>query len=287
MASQIEAASTGQLRARPLGDMHMRELLDAHAPGWKHEPMLVVDPDGTPSVRTGLALSFALLRLLGWRRSRQILSILATTNAQVVSGSPARRRILGMAGAGALAVGLGGLMPAPAHAAPEFTEDEVREIERILLRRPDIREARKRIAAGGYSLEQSQTVIIRGDHAGYLAMTFFAHQTEAENRAAALVHDFDGAGTRSTSVEFIEGSAESMRTESGFRVATASSGSPQIVTYGVDDYINCIAFCVGANCASQADKCRHLRVLYLVLACMVGICGSKVRTCHRICKSKW
>ncbi len=58
-------------------------------------------------------------------------------------------------------------------------------------------------------------------------------------------------------------------------------------TMGKADYFKCVAFCVGANCASKAQKCAKLRFMYLVLACMVGVCGSKVRTCHKVCKKKW
>lgn len=119
-------------------------------------------------------------------------------------------------------------------------------------------------------------------------MTFFMDPENPEGRAAALIHDFDGDSERSSSVEFMAGHPQEIHAQSGVLITAAGNGEGVSATsYGAGDYINCLAYCVGANCSAQAYRCRHLRLMYAVLACMTAACGPKVRTCHSICKNRW
>lgn len=289
MASRIETASEGRLRARPLDDPEMRALLDEHAPGWKRRPTLIMRNAGSVRVHTGTGLSLALLGHLGWARSRRVLGVVADMNTETASGSLTRRRIIGLAGAGALAVGFTAVPAAASEKSETLTKAQRDRILQKVQQREDVRAARDQIVAAGFSLDHSESVIVTGGRPGYLAMHFYGDSSNLEGRAAVLTHEFDGISTHSTAVEFITGSVDDLITESAYVLPHGKNAGPGDVARpdGAQEYISCLAACVGANCSAQAYKCRHLRIMYLVLACMVGICGSKVRTCHRVCKSKW
>lgn len=229
-------------------------------------------------------LSLGLLRLLGARSSWRILNLVAELQAEKAKGSTGRRRFLGLVGASALTLGLSGIPSAATAATPQPSPEKTAEIERELTGRPEVMEARRQIKAGGFTLDTGQTVVTTDSHADYLAMTFFPHTQNPENQAACLIHDYDGE-TRSTSIEFLRRRDDSIETD--FACIIPNSPLDRISPRGAKEYGDCIAMCVGANCAAKANKCLALRNMAAVLACMTAVCGSKVKVCHRICKKEW
>lgn len=64
-------------------------------------------------------------------------------------------------------------------------------------------------------------------------------------------------------------------------------GAPGHAARGKGEYISCLACCVGGSCGANALRCRAALLMAAVLACMVAVCGSKVRGCHGSCQRLW
>lgn len=288
IAEAVNAEADGWLTARSLLDPEIVKTLDAHAPGWTHRPMLLEVEEGKVRVSSGLEMSWRMFRGLGVRRTHRVMGLAA--NALTPSAGPGRRSFLAAASGtvGILAIGMGAspVWGAGTPRAEVLDGARLAAAARRASRAPDVGRARVAITDQGYDLSQEKVVAIRGDSDDLVVMFFYAHRERPETDAAIISHDGDG----STFVEYVSAQSSELFAGDEFhpealQVTQASSGGFQ--TMGAGAYFSCIAACVGANCGALALRCRGLIFMYAVLACMAGICGSKVHTCHKVCKSAW
>lgn len=288
IADAVNAEAGGWLTARSLLDPEIVKTLDTHAPGWAHRPMLLEVQGDKIRVSSGLEMSWRMFRGLGPRKTRRVMTLVA--NALSPTVGTGRRSFLAAASGtvGVLAIGMGA-SPGWAAGTPRA---EVLDGGRLAAaaaratRAPDVGRAQVAITEQGYDLEQEKVVAIRGEGNDLVVMFFYAHGERAETDAAIISHDGRGA----TFVEYVSAQPSELFAGEEFhpealQVTQASTGGFQ--TMGAGAYFSCIAACVGANCGALALRCRGLIFMYAVLACMAGICGSKVHTCHKVCKSAW
>lgn len=230
----------------------------------------------------GLSMSLALLRRLGLKRSFRVFKAIATISGERAGGGVARRTFLGVLSAGLLASGF--------PAFPSFADSgsssgalrgrELEQVESELLRILKIQEARKKMKGLGYSLVDYKLVVLPDRlRNSFVAMFFHGHVKALESRAAVLTYDSTNG---QVVVEFVSDGSGSLRGSGSLDLSSLT-----VQPLGASQYFGCLASCVGANCASQASRCSRLRFMYLILACMVVYCGSKVRVCHRVCKKEW
>jgi hypothetical protein len=72
LASEVDSAAGGWLRARSLHDPRMQELLERARPGWRWEPtLLIVDGDSLRTY-TGAAMASRLVAGVGPRQAARI-----------------------------------------------------------------------------------------------------------------------------------------------------------------------------------------------------------------------
>lgn len=290
-AETVESISGGWLRARSLRDPEIVELLDRNIPGWSYRPMLMEVNGAAIRVKAGLGMSLALLRGLGPSRSRQVL----TAVAEKLAPDPGIGRRSVLVGAGALGlVALGMTVrssPAIAGAggAVVLSGSALADATARAHAAPEIAEARDLLTAEQYDTEQEQVVAISDEAGSTLLMLFYPHRTRSVSDAAIISCELDDPNSKPI-VERI--SADRNEMFAGDRLqpealTVTALGDGKIRPQGAGQYFTCIAGCVGVNCAVKASRCRYLGHLAAVLACMAAVCGPKVRTCHRVCKSKW
>lgn len=290
--SDIEMIAKGWLTVKSLNDPEIRALLDTHVPDWKFRPMLVEVDDHRVRVKTGFSMSSALLFGLGPVRSQRVLS--RAVRAVQEKNAPARRSVLSGIGATAVLLGIGtfvGVNAGAAEASQSLTGTALKNVLKQANAKPAMQKARAAVRKKGYDLEKTEAVATQAEDGGYVVFLFVAHAKRPETDAAVISMEFGGKD-EGTSIEYVSGSPEALFANETVRADTlkVQSGASElgiVQPFGAKEYISCLTFCVGANCASKAIKCRGLIFMYAVLACMVAVCGSKVNTCHKVCKSKW
>jgi hypothetical protein len=296
VAQDIEMAAGGWLLARGLQDAEMSALLKQYRPGLLVEiqpALLEVDGDRV-KVRTGVALSWSLLLGLGPQRARRVLSLaLGAARLKDAQAGVTRRSLLASAGAVATVMGLGAFPSAASAAVINAPMTAGATFNRLVSRasaHPSVRSAQQRLYGEGYSAEHTTAVVVPQGDEVYLVMFFIGHAKKLRNHAGVIAHEL-GKKNNSTVVEYVVAEPDQLfaaeRFNPGALKTSSTASAVEAAQASPASYISCLAFCVGANCQANAYKCRHLKQIYLVLACMIAVCGSKVRTCHRVCKSQW
>lgn len=152
-----------------------------------------------------------------------------------------------------------------------------------------VQDAERGIAQQGFETRPGSTAAFRTADGHKVTMLFYAGISSPETDAAVVVHETDASGRESVITELVSGDPQRLL-DGDKQAITVRSLEPQagdVSVMGKKEYISCIVFCVGANCAGPASRCRGLIFMAAVLACMVAVCGSKVRVCHRVCKRHW
>lgn len=246
----------------------------------------LVEVQGTSviGVCTGPAMSLKILKLVGPQKAMRIFSTLAS---EMNTPSLSRRSTLaGFATAAGLALTGASWSPAVADDS-HITASEKVEIYASVTRHPHFLSASRQATKDNYSQQKSEYVVIRHNK-GYLFFYFMEHNQQPKTDAA-VISCFIEHNTYDFSLEYLSGSVNEVISANSVGSAlkiTRPSGY-EALPMGPAEYFSCIAFCVGANCGVQATRCRVLIHMAAVLACMTAICGSKVKTCHNICRQTW
>lgn len=294
VAELVEQASDGWLTVRSLGDPQMAAVVAEHDPREYDRPRLVMEGRDGVRVLSGVAMSAAMIKGLGIRRAIKVSKIVRDAlQADDATGRRAFIRTVGLGAAVASGFAIGG---APAMAsAGERGEGALSGAGLSSLRRQAAANVRYQAAlrsakAQGFSSKLSKSVGIDMGDEGQVLFTFMGHAQKTEREAIVISYE-RASGRERVALETVSGDPQEAASSSQLsKVLTVNStaiGGSGMSTLGKTDYFRCVAFCVGANCSSKANKCLKLKFMYLVLACMVGVCGSKVKTCHKICKNKW
>lgn len=237
-------------------------------------------------IYTGPKMSLKILQLVGPQKSAKIFSAIASEK----SGKGVNRRstLTGFAVAAGLA--LTGASLTGASAKP--VEDEVAVSEKVKIYNDVIihkafQAALEKAKGDGYAPNRYEYVVVRQDN-GFLFFYFMEHSSRPETDAAVVSCSITG-GSFDFSLEYVSGAVgQATRASSVGNVLTFSQPSNySALPMGPVEYFGCVSLCVGANCGVQASRCRFLIHMAAVLACMTAICGSKVRTCHNICRRTW
>lgn len=299
-ARAAEEESAGALSVRSLRDPEIRALLDRHRPGWSWRPMLVVEDGSAVKVLAGAAMLRKLVSVLGTRRSWVVMSSVVRESGGAPAAGMSRRTALRGAGGTVLAVAGIAMGAKFAAAQPPSGEDdptisgaELDELVRRTTQSADGRSAINEIAAAGYDTGNPHGAAFADEAGGTVTMVFYPSTTNEETEAAALIQEASTSGAVRTKIEYVRGdlAAEERAGDellSSLQVESGSQfGAPGLAARGKGEYISCLAFCVGGSCGANALRCRAALFMAAVLACMVAVCGSKVRGCHGSCQRLW
>lgn len=296
IADQVQKISDGWLTVRSLDDPEMAALVAEHDPNKRSRPRLVMEQDGGVQVLAGPSMSLAIVRGIGLRRA---IRVSGAMHEAIQSGDPSGRRsflrTVGVGTAVATGFAMGGSPASAANGAPRDASGVLSQSALTRLR-IEARRNKEYLAAvrtatlRGYDPALSESVGIDMGTGDVLMFTFIGHGSRPEREAAVITFERVGR-TESVALETVAGDPEevaaSRQLNQVLRINSLAIAGVGPATYGKKEYFSCVAFCVGANCASKAIKCRSLIFMYAVLACMVIACGSKVKTCHKVCKKEW
>lgn len=295
VAEDVRQETDGWLEPRGLDDPEMVSLLDRAVPAWKREPTLLVVSGDSVTAYTGRMLTWKLVNGVGLTRASRVARRLSRTLRSETPTSPSRRQALRAAGAGLTALAGMAVLPQAAFAAPPakgqvLSGGQLRKALTTANSSASVVAAKQRIAGLGYETNTEQNFVFDTGEGSTVVMQYFGNLSTPETEAAVITHEF--GSIEKTAVEFVTADRAVMAAETTVNIAEAmkvtnSVPGEDIVLAGVAAYVDCIVFCTGANCASAASKCKLLRYLPAILACMTGVCGTKVPTCHKICKSKF
>lgn len=290
VAQTVEESSQGWLTVRPSDDPELAPLVAQHGASCKARPRLVMMKDGKARVLEGPAMTLAMIKGMGLRRALKVSRIVRD---EILEADPlGRRTLLRAVGAGvmvATGLALGG---SPAAAAPEgraLRGEELARLKAQARNNPDHRAALKTSRQSGYATSRTKSVGFDLGDEGFLLMTFIAHGSSAETRAAVVSYVRNGL-IEDVTLETVEGTPSQTATADGLEnvLTIASVGlSGDVTTQSKKAYFACMVSCLGVKCGNKIDDCAKLRFLYLVLACIVGVCGSKTKGCHKVCKKRW
>ncbi|MEV4014281.1 hypothetical protein AB0J35_27645 [Nonomuraea angiospora] len=295
LATKVVAISAQKLDAVNLSDPQAAVWASAAGRDLPHRPALVVLSDRSTRLHTGIRMVTALVRLLGVRRGAAVLRALgeegAPGEAQISDGRRAFFRA-GLLGLGVVAGAT--ILPGVARAEPE---PELTPKERAQLQgqaaaydRLDVVEAQLR--DNGFQTAPSDEVVL-GTVNDAVVLSFYGRADGDPAKAAVLTRVLEGGRVVDASLELVSGEPNSLRADDGLdaqalEFSSLSLARPgEMETYGKKAYFNCMFWCVGANCRGAADQCRKIPILNLMLACIVAVCGTKAKNCHKVCKSKW
>lgn len=281
VAQVIEDESGHLLSVRTIDSLREEFLLDVPS----EKPSLIEFEDGLiKKVYTGSSMSMKILRLVGPQKSVKIFSALAS---EVGKPSVSRRLTLtGLVAATGLA--LTGMTWSPAVADDTaVSADESVKLYNAVTKHKKFKVASVKAQADGYLPEKSEYVILRQKD-GFLFFYFMEH-AQRPTTDAAVISCFIKNETYDFSLEYLSGTTHGVSTASNLNQALTITRPSQYekLPMGPAEYFGCVSFCVGANCGLQAARCRFLIHMAAVLACMTAVCGSKVRTCHNVCRHTW
>lgn len=154
-AQAAEEQGNGWLTIRSLRDAESQAYLDAHAPGWKFEPVLVVDEGDQITVKRGIGMFRALLRGVGAGAAFRILRMIGDQGAaEPASGIKRRSALKGALGGAAAIAGLA-LFPAPAAARRPLNDSETTALLEDFLKTEAGAAARAELKARDYASHHS------------------------------------------------------------------------------------------------------------------------------------
>ncbi|WP_283136576.1 hypothetical protein [Rhizohabitans arisaemae] len=295
VARGVEEDAGHWLQARSLHDPEMAALLGEHRPSSRTRPALVTDDGSRVRVWTGLAMSIRLAAGVGPRRAARIVRRIARMPAAEGEGT-SRRSALRATGAGALALlgltfgsGTAAAVTGDGDGGPILMGEALSAAVEAAQGSPEVRSALTRVAGLGYGAEPAEAVAFTTGTGSTIVVLFFPLVSDPLNQAAVISHEFGPEITNKTLVEFVAANPDAWKSgvlkPGDITVAKARPG--ELAPAGAGEYISCLVFCVGVSCAGPASRCRGLIFMWAVLACMVAVCGSKVRVCHGSCKGAW
>jgi len=301
IAGQAEAEARGWLQVRPLQDHEMKELLAKHAPDLGRRPALITQDGDRVTVDTGWAMVAKLALGLGPLRSWRLLRRLADAQPDPTErGSSARRNLLRALSGGAL-VTLTTMVRAQKSGDEAESEEvspsnELQEAAVNAVRAEvNVKIAEQHLLELGFLPSTEDAVVLKSKHGDQLTMVFYPDVNQQPDRAGVMVHERSRDGTTRVFVEALHADPQNIFDARGQYIegALKTLTSVSIAENGVlapassRGYFSCMFSCIGATCARSATRCTRLRILAVVLACMVAVCGSKARTCHRVCRRYW
>lgn len=281
ISQSIEHESGGAIKAITIDSFKNRFSTEISS----SKPSLVeVIDNSVISVYTGPAMSIKLLKLVGPQRAMRIFSDLASAMR-----SPAvsrRNTIAGVAAAAGIALTGASWSPAVADSSHVPAREQA-TLHTTITNHPYFLAASHQATKDGYSQQKSEYVVIRHDR-GYLFFYFMEHSQQPKTDAA-VISCFIKDNAYDFSLEYLSGNVTGVTTASnaGSALKITRPANYETLPMGATEYFGCVAFCVGANCGVQAARCRMLIHMAAVLACMTAICGSKVKTCHNVCRHTW
>lgn len=195
VARRAEELGEGAFVTGPLLDPDLQRRVKNAGFEVPSRPALFCDDAEQPRLLVGLRMRMELVRLLGLRRSRRILQLLSLdlrANANQIQSSGrvllSRRRALGVMGAGAAGIALGGMSPAHASAEGRGVSVPSQETVDRVMREPAVRAAVR--AHGPIARKHTQEVRKEGErilalqHRDTSVMTFV--DARAEKRPTVL-----------------------------------------------------------------------------------------------------
>ncbi|MCW4352591.1 hypothetical protein ONR57_04665 [Hoyosella sp. YIM 151337] len=296
-AKEAQEQANGWLTIRNLNEAESQAYLDAHVPGWKFEPMLVIDEGGQITARHGAGMFRVLLRGLGAGAAFRILRMIGDKGVGGPVGGTTRRSALkGVLGGAAVVAGLA-TFPATAAArrGRPLNDRETTALLEGFFGTEAGATARTELESRNYELGHSGLTGFEGPNGEKLVLAFFASAADPEAEAAGIAIEWDGSGSRHSLIEtFRRGATPRVANEQqGVELPSLETTFSRQLEPGAiaprtpQAYFNCVVFCVGGQCGTAAARCRLIPHLAAQVACIAGVCGWRVWPCHRTCQPLW
>jgi hypothetical protein len=301
VAQQAEAEANGWLCVRPLQDEEMRALLATHAPGLGRRPALVTQDGDRVTVDIGWTMLAKLALGVGPRHGWRLLRKLEEARPQPAqSGSSARRHLLRAFGGGTLATLSAVVMANPAQESDDeatLVTNEAHDAAIATVRgEARVQVAEQQLLGLGFQPSTEGAVVLRSKLGDQLTMVFYTDASGRPDRAGVMVHERSSDGTTRVLVETLQADPKGLFDPAGrYRqgalqtltsIRIAENGGVVVPTSAAA-YFSCMFGCLGVTCGRAAATCTRLPFLALALACIVGFCGARARSCHSVCRRAW